>query len=231
LDKIVLVGSSYCPSIFQNFIDRAGADCLAVLQFPDSEERSKALRESLKTSRFLVVYCGESQSRILADELWHLLRQKIVISLAPKLSLAALRDLYPLSKVSRLAFCINADVEMNLAILAADNTLSNIDLTTIKEILSNLGEVLVVSESVFDAIVAHSKISESLFSGLVTVLKESPEINADICEYVLGWILYGVGNAAIKGKLLSDLLTETVPEKSRSLLKEAVREAKAYIEK
>ncbi|MBM5805617.1 MAG: hypothetical protein FJZ49_06130 [Candidatus Verstraetearchaeota archaeon] len=172
----------------------------------------------------LFVCSDVNRSRLIADDIWHLLRNKLVISLTEGMNLSALKDLYPLSKVSRCSICVDVEVERSLFLLSADASYSDRDLTAIKEILGRLGEPLLVKEEMLEALNRRMEASAVILSELIAALRDSIGEDRDLYEYVLGWVLYGIGAATIGGSKLWALL----PERSAKLtpdVKEKIRKA------
>jgi len=193
-----------------------------------SNEGTNNLHEAAKWCDIMFV-CGDAnRSRLIADDIWHLLRNKLVVSLAEGINLSALRDLYPLSKVSRCRICIDAEVERALFLLSADASYSDRDLTAINGILGKLGEPLLVKEDMLEALNRQMEVSTLILSELVAALRDSIGENRDLYEYVLGWVLYGIGAATVKESKLWDLLPEKggklTPE-AREKIRKAVLEA------
>ena len=182
-----------------------------------SNEGANDLHEAAKWCDIMFV-CGDAnRSRLTADDVWHLLRNKLVVSLTEGINLSALRELYPLSKVSRCRICIDAEAERSLFLLSADGSYSDRDLTTINGILGKLGEPLLVKEDMLEVLNRQMEASTLILSELVVTLRDSIGENRDLYEYVLGWVLYGIGAATVRGSKLWDLL----PEKGVKLTPEA----------
>jgi len=207
LDHVLLIGPLEPGSPFKRLI-APSADGLhigAETQCPENG-RSPGLREAIGRSRIVVLAGDPARSRAIADDIWHLLRQKVVLSTDEMMTIDVLRAMCPLSKVARGSFCITGDVEKNLLLLSADGSLSGSDLQSLRSALSPLGEILTVREELLEAAISESKSAACAISRLLGELKKSSGIDSDVCEYVLGWVLYGVGDAAIKGKRLDDVL-------------------------
>jgi hypothetical protein len=193
-----------------------------------SNEGANDLHEAAKWCDVIFVCCDANRSRLIADDVWHLLRNKLVISLSEGINLSALRDLYPLSKVSRCRICIDAEVERALFLLSTDATYSDRDLTAINGILGKLGEPLLIKEDMLEALNRQMEVSTLILSELVAVLRDSIGENRDLYEYILGWILYGIGAATVKGSKLWDLLPEKggkLTHEAREKIRKAVLEA------
>jgi len=193
-----------------------------------SKEEANDLHEAAKWCN-LVFICGDAnRSRLIADDIWHLLRNKLVISLTEGINLSALREQYPLSKVSRCRICIDAEVERTLFLLTADASYSDRDLTTINSILGRLGEPLLVNEEMLEALSRQMEVSAVLLSELILALQDSMGKNRDVYEYVLGWTLYGIGVATVKGSKLWDLLPKKggkLAPATREMIRKVVLEA------
>lgn len=187
-------------------------------------EGANNLHEAAKWCDIMFV-CGDAtRSRLTADDVWHLLRNKLVVSLTEGINLSALRDLYPLSKVSRCRICIDAEVDRALFLLSADTSYSDRDLAAINLIIGKLGEPLLIGEEMLEAMNRRMEASAVILSELVAALRDSIGEDRDLYEYVLGWVLYGIGAATIGGSKLWGLL----PEKSAKLtpdVKEKIRKA------
>jgi len=193
-----------------------------------SGEGTSDLHEAAKWCDIIFICNYANRSRLIADDVWHLLRNKLVVSLTEGINLSALRDLYPLSKVSRCRICIDAEVERALFLLSADASYSDRDLTAINGILGKLGEPLLVKEDMLEALDRQMEVSTLILSELVAALRDSIGENRDLYEYVLGWILYGIGAATVGGSKLWELLSEKggklTPE-AREKIRKAVLEA------
>ncbi len=132
--------------------------------------------------------------RVIADEIWHLLRRKIVISTTPGFDLSMLRDLYPLSKVCRCDLVLDGDVDRCLAVVSFGDSFSELDMASMKRIFSSIGEMLVINEPLFQEV--RATISEG-FSSLSELLRRlGPD---DFQEYLLGWVMYCLGQMILKG--------------------------------
>lgn len=186
------------------------------------------LHEAAKWCNLVFVCNNANRSRLIADDIWHLLRNKLVISLTDGINLSTLRDLYPLSKVSRCRICIDTEVERALFLFSADASYSDRDLTTINSILGKLGELLLVREDMLEVLIRQMEVSTLVLSELVAALRDSMGENLDLYEYVLGWVLYGIGVATVKGSKLWDLLPEKggkLAPATREKIRKAVLEA------
>lgn len=114
----------------------------------------------------------------------------------------------PLSKVVRGYLCIKSEVERNLIVLSADAALSDAELDALRLALRPLGDSLLVREDLLEAIAHESRSAATAISDLLKGLIGSSKIDRDLSEYVIGYVLYGVGDAAIKGKHLGDMLPQ-----------------------
>lgn len=184
-----------------------GATAGAELLCP-ANGRDAPLREALKRSGTVVLAGDAARSRAIIDDIWHLLRQKTILSTAEDLSIEDLKSMCPLSKVVRGYMCIKSDVERNLIVLSADSALSDAELDALKLALKPLGDSLLIREDLLEAIAAESGSAAKAISDLLSGLIDSSKIDRDLSEYILGYVLYGVGDAAIKGKRLGDLLPQ-----------------------
>jgi len=190
------------------------------------KENQINLHEAAKSSDLLLICSSKNINRIIADDIWHMLRNKIVISAAPELSLKSLRDMYPLSKVARCALGLDADSEKSLVLISTDSDFLDTDLARVKTLLGPIGDVLVVKEELFEAILLNIKRSVQILVEIIRALRENTNLENTLYEYILGWVLYGVGSAAIKGNQLEDVLPKSSSaDKVSSLIKEAVKEA------
>ena len=167
---------------------------------------SPGLREAIGRSSIVVLAGDPARSRAVADDVWHLLRQKVVLSTDEMMTIEALRSMCPLSKVARGSFCIASGVDRNLLLLSADGSLSGAELESLRAALSPLGEILTVNEALLEVALSEARSASAAISKLLSELLSSSRIDRDVCEYLLGWVLYGVGDAAIKGRRLDDAL-------------------------
>ncbi len=152
------------------------------------------LHELAKICDVVVVCADQIMGRVIADEIWHLLRRKIVISTTPGFDLSMLRDLYPLSKVCRCDLVLDGDVDRCLAVVSFGDSFSELDMASMKRIFSSIGEMLVINEPLFQEV--RATISEG-FSSLSELLRRlGPD---DFQEYLLGWVMYCLGQMILKG--------------------------------
>ncbi|MCX8182093.1 MAG: hypothetical protein N3D12_03130 [Candidatus Methanomethyliaceae archaeon] len=171
------------------------------------------LHKSAKWCDILFIGSERNKAYMIADEIWHLLRGKPLISLTDGLPIKELRDLYPLSKVSRCFVYPDMRTEKALFLIALDNTFSHAEAATLKALLQSLGESLLVREDLLESL--HSCISKSqeAINELLHILADSLGQDRDLFEYVIAWVLYGTGLAAIKGEELpSQDLKHVSPE-------------------
>jgi pyrroline-5-carboxylate reductase len=207
LDRVLIIGPLEPGSPFNKLASPLpdGSSPAAELLCPEGG-RSPGVREAIDRSRIVVLAGDPARSRAVADDIWHLLRQKVVLSTDEMMTIDTLRSICPLSKVARGSFCIGGDVDRNLLLLSADGSLSGGDLQSLRSALSPLGEILTVNEPLLEAALSEARLASAAISRLLGELKESSSIDRDVCEYLLGWVLYGVGDAAIKGKRLDEAL-------------------------
>jgi len=93
------------------------------------------LHELAKISDLVIVCADQRMGRVIADEIWHLLRRKIVISTTPGFDLSTLRDLYPLSKVCRCDLVLDGDVDRCLSVVSFGDSFSEADISSMKKAL------------------------------------------------------------------------------------------------
>lgn len=156
--------------------------------------------EDAKCIDIFFLWGDESRSRILADDIWHLLRNKLIVSLVPGLSLGNLKELYPLSKVSRCKLCIEGAVDRALFIFTTDRSYSDRDTAILRGAAGASGEVLFVPENVFENLSGQVDASRAILEEVQGILKESMGSDRDLYSFVLDWILYGMGSAGISGE-------------------------------
>lgn len=152
------------------------------------------LHELAKICDLVIVCADQRAGRVIADEIWHLLRRKIVISTTPGFNLSTLRDLYPLSKVCRCELVLDGDVDKCLAVVSFGDSFSESDIASMKRIFSSIGEVLMINEPFFQEV--RRVVSEGLTSLSDLVKRLGPD---DFQEYLLGWVMYCLGQMILKG--------------------------------
>ncbi|MBC7112440.1 MAG: hypothetical protein H5T34_00210 [Candidatus Methanomethyliales bacterium] len=172
-----------------------------------------------------LIFIGSERNRAytIADEIWHLLRGKPIISLTEGLPIKELRDLYPLSKVSRCYVYPDIQTEKALFILSLDNTFSHSDAATLKGLLQGLGDSLLVGEELLESLHSCIEASQYVIIELLSLLGESSGHDRDLFEYVIGWVLYGTGLAAIKGLELPSQEPKKFPPEMRESLRRALK--------
>ena len=152
------------------------------------------LHEMAKICDVAIVCADQRMGRVIADEIWHLLRRKIVISATPNFDLSMLRDLYPLSKVCRCDLVLDGDVDRCLAVVSFGDSFSESDVASMKRIFSSIGEMLIINEPLFQEV--RAVVSKGLSSITELLKRISPD---DFQEYLLGWIMYCLGQMILKG--------------------------------
>jgi len=152
-------------------------------------------------SKDLVFLWGEKNwGRVMADDIWHLLRNRLIVSLIPGLSLSELRDMYPLSKVARCKLCIEGAVDRALFLFTADASYSDRETAVLRLTAGASGEALFVPENIFESISGQVEASKAVLEAVMELLKESMGGDRDLYGFVLDWILYGLGSAGIRGE-------------------------------
>ena len=182
----------------------------------------------------LVFLAGEmGWNRLVADEIWHLLRNKLVVSFIEGLRLSELREIYPLSKVSRCRVCVDAKVERSLFIFTQDRSFSDSDLSLVNDLMGKRGEVLLVDERMLEVLSARIDASLLVLKEVTASLKESLMEGAAVYDCVLDWILFGIGAAGIDGSSIEDLMPkeEAISPESRARLREAIKKSLGYCTK
>ncbi len=207
MDRVLIIGPLEPGSPFNKLLQPppGGSSPAAELHCPEGGS-SPGLREAIGRSSIVVLAGDPARSRAVADDVWHLLRQKVVLSTDETMTIEALRSMCPLSKVARGSFCIAVGVDRNLLLLSADGSLSGAELESLRAALSPLGEILTVNEALLEVALSEARSASAAISKLLSELMSSSRIDRDVCEYLLGWVLYGVGDAAIKGRRLDDAL-------------------------
>lgn len=161
---------------------------------------------------------------MIADDTWHLLRRKMVISLTEGLKIQTLRDLYPLSKVSRCYVYPNLPLDRALFLMSLDHSYSSSDSAALKELFGNLGDSLFVGEDLMERLHTYLEKSQNVISELASILIDSVDKDQAMYEYLLGWVLYGTGLASIKGlevgRIVPRLIPPDIKEKALTWLKE-----------
>jgi hypothetical protein len=197
-----------------------------VSKFDETNGRIVGLHDVSKASDLIIIAGDIGWNRIAADEIWHLCRNKIIISLVENLRILDLRDIYPLSKICRCRASINADVERSLLVLAFDRSFSEIDLAFVKDVLGVLGEILCVKEKMLEGLSLQMDASIAVIREVTYALRESAGSNRLIYDCVLDWLLYGIGDAGIKGSALDEIVPkgkefdpETISEIHRAVKK------------
>jgi len=172
-----------------------------------------------------LIFIGSERNRAytIADEIWHLLRGKPVVSLTENLPIRELRDLYPLSKVSRCSVYPDIKTEKALFLLSLDNTFSHSDAANLKELLQGLGDSLQVGEELLESLRSCIKVSQDTVKELLSLLGESSGHDRVLFEYVIGWVLYGTGLATIKGLELPSQEPKKFSHEVRELLRRVLK--------
>ena len=206
LTTLLLIGDARKGVPLRALSQRSGQFEVAAVGDPLAGEAANTLHSLAKSSDFIIL-CGDGKSnKLAADEIWHLLRNKIVVSLEMGTSISELRDTFPLSKVSRCRLCIDAPTEKTLSLFSHDSSFSDADLSSVKGLLGSMGEVLNVEEIMFVKLNREIDRSMTAFADLVSSLGTSMGIDQDLFEYTLGWVLYGLGSAIAGGMDLCEVL-------------------------
>lgn len=163
------------------------------LIFCNTDRLPENMHELAKICDVAIVCTDQRMGRVVADEIWHLLRRKIVISTTPNFDLSILRDLYPLSKVCRCALVLDGDVDRCLAVVSFGDSFSESDTASMKRILSTIGEMLIINEPLFQEVRTVVSNGLSSFSELLKRLSAD-----DFNEYLLGWTMYCLGQIVLK---------------------------------
>jgi hypothetical protein len=179
--------------------------------------------EDAKHIDLFFLWGDESRSRVLADDIWHLLRNKLIVSLIPSFSLGHLKDMYPLSKVARCKLCIDGAVDRALFIFTTDRSYSDRDTAILRGAAGASGEVLFVPENIFESLTGQVDASRTVLEAVQGILKESMGQDRDLYSFVLDWILYGMGSAGISGETPAESKHgESFAPSDMGLLREAV---------
>ena len=206
--------------------DGQGLDVMALK--PGEENDYELLHRASKTSDLIVVCGCERSSHLVADEIWHLLRNKIIISLSEGVSLSTLREMYPLSKVSRCRMYIDAGIDKTLSLYSYDSSYSDKDLSLVRDVLGRVGEVLFVKEETMERLGLEMDTSIKIIREVVKALSDSSEVDRDLFEYAMSWALYGLGLAGVKDLELpaltedQQMIEHEVLSKLRKLIREAI---------
>jgi len=156
--------------------------------------------EDAKCIDLLLLSGDESRGKVFADDIWHLLRNKLLVSLIPGLSLSNLKEMYPLSKVARCKLCIDGAVDRALFIFTTDRSYSDRDTAVLRGAAGASGEVLFVPENVFESLLGQVDASRAVLEAVQGILKKSMGQDRDLYSFVLDWVLYGMGSAGISGE-------------------------------
>jgi len=191
-------------------------------KLPDSCHQD-TLHDSAKWCDLLFVGSERCRAYIIADEIWHLLRGKPVISLTDGLPIKELRDLYPLSKVARCHVYPDILTERALFLLSLDITFSQSDAASLKGLFQNLGDSLLIGEKLLEFLHSYIKRSQEVINELICLLAESAGKNCELIEYLIGWVLYGVGLATIKGEELPQQGSKNLPFNIREELRRILK--------
>lgn len=218
---MLLMGNNIPPILAS--LSRSGFD---LSKFDETDGRIAGLHDASKACDLVIMAGDIGWNRIAADEIWHLLHNKIVISLVENLRISDLREIYPLSKVCRCRASINADADRSLLVLAFDRSFSEIDLAFVKDLLGVLGEILCVKEELLESLSLQMDASIAVIREVISALRESAGGDRSIYDYVLDWLLYGIGAAGIKGSGLDEI----VP-KGKDLDPEAISEIHRAVKK
>lgn len=152
-------------------------------------------------SRDLVFLWGEKNwGRVMADEIWHLLRNRLIVSLIPGLSISELREMYPLSKVARCKLCIEGAVDRALFLFSVDASYSEREMAILRLTAGASGESLFVPEGVFDRLSGQVDASRAVIEVVLELLKEAMGGERILYGFTLDWVLYGLGSAGISGR-------------------------------
>jgi len=136
---------------------------------------------------------------VMADEIWHPLRNRLIVSLIPGVSLSDLREMYPLSKVARCKLCIEGAVDRALFLFTADASYSDRETAVLRMTAGASGEALFVPENIFESISGQVEASKAVLEAVLELLKESMGGDRDLYGFALDWILCGVGSAGVSG--------------------------------
>lgn len=152
-------------------------------------------------SKDIVFLWGEKNwGRVMADEIWHLLRNRLIVSLIPDLPMSELRDMYPLSKVARCKLCIEGTVDRALFLFAVDKSYSDRETAILRITAGASGESLFVPENIFESLSDQVEASRAVLRDVMELLKESMGGDRDLYGFTLDWILYGMGSEGISGE-------------------------------
>jgi hypothetical protein len=167
--------------------------------------------EDAKCIDLFFLWGGESRGRVLADDIWHLLRNRLIVSLIPSLSLGDLKEMYPLSKVARCKLCIDGAVDRALFIFTTDRSYSDRDTAVLRGAAGASGEALFVPENVFESLSGQVDASRAVLEAVQGILKESLGQDRGLYSFVLDWILYGIGSAGISGEASAESENSEIP--------------------
>jgi len=198
----ILVINETMPTVFGS-IEQDGFD---VKLHPSRDAPSMHLHSMIKETEMVFLFGNANEKRLFADDVWHLLRNKQVLSVGRSLALSELRDLLPLSKVSICSFYLSPQIDKALAVISSDQTVSDQDRQKVLAALKGCGDVLFLSDSVHGALDRElQKAIESLNENIRSIQK-GVAIDDDIFEYAIGWLLYGLGYSVIRGKPLGSAI-------------------------
>lgn len=194
----ILVVNETMPTIFGS-IEQDGFD---VKLHSSRDAPSMYYHSMIKETEMVFLFGDANEKRLFADDVWHLLRNKQVLSVGRSLALSELRDLLPLSRVSICSFYLGPQIDKALAVISSDQTVSDQDRQKVLAALKDCGDVLFLSDSVHDALDRElQKAIESINENIRSIQK-GVTIDDDIFEYAIGWLLYGLGYSLIRGKPL-----------------------------
>jgi hypothetical protein len=155
--------------------------------------------EEAKSKDLVFLWGDKNWGRVMADEIWHLLRNRLIVSLIPGVSLSDLREMYPLSKVARCKLCVEGAVDRALFLFTADASYSDRETAVLRMTAGASGEALFVPENIFESISGQVEASKAVLEAVLELLKESMGGDRDLYGFALDWILYGVGSAGVSG--------------------------------
>jgi len=220
LERLLLLGSGKSGDI----VARLSSKGYPLIRLDLDQMRNS--HDSVRRCDLVFLCTTRGEGQIIADDIWHLLRNKYVISFAEDLNIRSLRDLYSLSKVARCTLGTEFPAERSLFLISADESLSELDIAAVRRVLHTLGETLLLKEQMLERVTAQLRASAAVLAETIIALGSSTVIDKDVFEYVLGWLLYGMGSAAINGGNISELIPERVRPGSvaGALVKKAVEE-------
>jgi hypothetical protein len=155
--------------------------------------------EEARSKDVVFLWGDKSWGRVMADEIWHLLRNRLIVSLIPGLTLSELRDMYPLSKVARCKLCIDGATDKALFLFTVDASYSDRESAVLRMTAGASGEALFVPEGIFESLSSKIEASRAVIRDVMDTLKESMGGDRELYGFTLDWLLYGMGSAGIGG--------------------------------